>query len=480
MKKIFVVIAVLTMIFSIFAESTIKLKKDKYRLYFENINSIEKIKHNDDKELRVEGKNIAIKIENNNIFINGEKKSVINKISFPKEIEFKVIREDQTMTFKDGSLTIKTDKEDKIIQIEDKKILVKDNNDTIRIDENGIFIDSADGEKVKLGKGGLNIKENDEETDLGFLGRLIGNVAGKIAHFAVRQSMNYDDVLNKKLNKYVKNESLIGTDDLNIDIDDEDIEKIKNKAKEDIKRAVPEIERYSYKDVKDINLKLVSSDYVVKKSDDDEVELKILKNRYPEENYKIKISKKGNVLNIEEELETSFPDLDTKFILSIPPQIKLKIDSTSAEGTVTGISELEKLDISSTSGDLVISNLTGIKSAEINIVSGDLNISSLDGKDLFIASTSGDSVVNKIKITNLNIKVTIGDLVLKKVEAEGVKFKSVSGDLEGANCNIKNFEANTVSGDIQFKDSEIKSKIFKSVSGDFNISRIINKKEVNL
>ncbi len=472
MKKLFIILSIIVFSLSIFAESRIKLQEDKYDLSFENITKIEKVDHNSEKELRVKGEEITIKIEKNQIAIKSKKKSVINSISFPRNVEFRLVRKDQIMTFKDNSLVVKTEKEDKIIEIKKDRILVKDGADTVRIDEDGIFIDSADGEHVRLGKNGLMVKDNDEETDLGFFGRLIGNIAGKIANFAVRQSVNYNNILNNKLNNFVSDENLLDPDDLNIDIDREDIDEIKKKA-EDVKEEVPQIENYVYRNINELDLKLVSSDYVIKKSDTENVKIKIIKNKFPQNNYKINIKQDNKKLEIEEKLKASFSRLDVKFIINVPRNISLNIDTTSADGTVNGIEKINKLNIISTSGDVSLYNLKKIDTTIIKVVSGDLNLTSLTGKNLNITTTSGDSIIKDVELSNLGIKVTSGDIKINNSIINKFDYKSISGDLEGKDCNINTLEADTTSGDIDFESSKIKSKVFKSISGDFNISRLL-------
>jgi len=472
MKKFFIVFTVFLLSFPVFGLSKIKLSQDSYNLEFNKIDKIKNVKQQESEYLIVDGRNIKINVQGAMISITGEEKSTIEKIIFPANVEFNITKNKQNLKFHDGVLKIESEDGKDFVELnKDGKIFITDGDDVVKIDEDGIFITSEEGDLIEIGKKGLILKSEGEEKNLGFLGQLIGNLAGKITHYAINKKMNYNIFLNEKINDSLADRDLLGDDGLNIDINTDNIK--------DATEYMKSVEKYSFENIDSLSLKVVASNYSILRSEDGKLTAKIFKYKYPKDKYSVDFKQEDGELTVEEKIKGSVNYLNVKYVFYVPKNMKIKVNSTSGIGYIKDV-RFKKIKIDSISGDLTIINSSSSENLTIENVSGDINISNFNTANAKISSTSGELGLNNFEVDNFQLNVTSGDVSLNKGKINYLKYNSTSGDFTGYNCDILDFDAKTISGDVELKNSRLKNKKFNTLSGDFLLSELEISEEIIL
>lgn len=210
----------------------------------------------------------------------------------------------------------------------------------------------------------------------------------------------------------------------------------------------------SYNDVTSINLSLISTDIIIKKTEGEVIKVEYYSNN--DRNPSIEIV--DNVIKIEEDEFNSacigFCNINRKAILYIPSQYAGAYNFVTISGDIDS-------EIDMTNNQVIITTVSGdIKLNEVNNISttttsGDVNIKNIIGQ-INAITTSGDI---KIETFNINTESSIN---------------TVSGDIEIDNneCNCY-VEFSTISGDNHIKKSDRKSDIVlkvKTTSGDISVN----------
>lgn len=177
-----------------------------------------------------------------------------------------------------------------------------------------------------------------------------------------------------------------------------------------------------------------------------------------------------------------------RFDITIPDDVFLKVDNSSGDVKVEGISGNDyiietssgdiflkdisgKLKARSTSGDVVIDNLSG--NIDMQSTSGDQEYRKIVG-NLETRATSGDIDIRDVK-GNLYAKTTSGDIEIDDVEGS-LSLNATSGNLEGYRVLLADdSNAQSTSGDIYLEflnELELIGFDLKATSGDLRVGTV--------
>ncbi len=231
------------------------------------------------------------------------------------------------------------------------------------------------------------------------------------------------------------------------------------------------------KDLKNVNIGLVSDDFEYLTHDKDTIEVYFKNIENPN---KYDVSFKNGLFELRKEstvslFRISFKTKSGKIKVLVPKNIVLEEFSFKS---VSGDSEICEIDaktvlIKSTSADIQVKGIKATNS-KITTVSGDCNIETFEFGELNVSSVSGDFNLEDGKIEGkLNLNTVSGDFNIKNVKSGEAKLHTVSGDLDGKEFYPSIVNLKAVSGDIKIrnndklKEIEIGSK--KTVSGSISI-----------
>jgi DUF4097 and DUF4098 domain-containing protein YvlB len=140
--------------------------------------------------------------------------------------------------------------------------------------------------------------------------------------------------------------------------------------------------------------------------------------------------------------------------ISVPPETRLNIKTTSADVKVEDIQE--KVRINTVSGDVEVESIKG--GIDFSSVSGDFYLLDIRG-DLLLEGTSSDMKLERIK-GDVRIDCVSGDLILQEISGD-IEASTSSGDMEVEQSQGE-LDLITISGDV-----EVRTEI--SAEGEYTI-----------
>ena len=182
---------------------------------------------------------------------------------------------------------------------------------------------------------------------------------------------------------------------------------------------------------------------------------------------KIEVQKDGEEVDI----QTEYPRHSfsrgfscwVNYEISVPPETRLNIKSTSADVEVEDIQE--KLRINTVSGDVEATSIDGV--LDLTSVSGDFYLLDITG-DLLLEGTSSDMMLEQIK-GDVRIDCVSGDLTLQDISGD-IEASTSSGDMEVEQTEGE-LDLNTISGDVEVR-TEISAEgeyIVETTSGEVTL-----------
>jgi hypothetical protein len=115
---------------------------------------------------------------------------------------------------------------------------------------------------------------------------------------------------------------------------------------------------------------------------------------------------------------------DTKYELSVPQGVRLRVETTSGDITARDVNG--PVDLRSTSGDVTLHGANG--RIEISTTSGDIDAARLRG-DVEVHAVSGEFMVADVE-GSIRVETVSSDIVLRNVRVRSATAETVSGEIE--------------------------------------------------
>ena len=173
-----------------------------------------------------------------------------------------------------------------------------------------------------------------------------------------------------------------------------------------------------------IKIKLILGNCIINKSKDNKVHVHLVYD-YPDDQFEAILKEKGKSLYFQEKLHGRNPEGDSKWIISIPDDIKVDFNSATGDLTIEGI----KAEIDANSGTGNMELFKSIGEFEINSGTGDIIVNYSEGEFDLNSGTGKLEIENSQG--NFDANSGTGNVKAKNVtfEDEG-DFNSGTGDVE--------------------------------------------------
>ena len=219
----------------------------------------------------------------------------------------------------------------------------------------------------------------------------------------------------------------------------------------------------TFKNVKEVKIKTVSGNCIIKKGDNDEVKV-VLTYTYRDFEFEPEFEQRGNRLILVERFSSHRNSHGSStWRLTVPE--KTNIDFSTASGDLE-VEDLKSLiEAETASGNVQLMNMTG--EFDISTASGDVDAKSLQGKINF-STASGDVDLSEIS-GDLRISTASGRITATNVEGE-IKLSTASGNVDLSSSSGE-FDIGTASGEVDANGIVIEGKSsFGAASGDIDVS----------
>ncbi len=218
----------------------------------------------------------------------------------------------------------------------------------------------------------------------------------------------------------------------------------------------------SFKNVKEVKIKTVSGDCIVKKGAGSEVEV-VLTYTFDDDDFEPEFEQSGDRLTLVERFHGRNMHGKSTWRLTVPE--KTDIDFSTASGDLE-VSELQSsIEAGTASGDVILLNVNG--AIEISTASGDIEGKQLEGT-LQISTASGEVDVQNSSGKS-KISTASGRIRVVKTMGEQ-KVSTASGNIKLSNGSGE-FEVSAASGDISADEITITARSkFSTASGDVEVS----------
>ena len=215
MKKILIVILMLSNIFLMATKEKISIKSDEVELSFENVNIEELVFYDEEKVIVEYEKSDDVKIEKSNdkILISSPNEKKVN-IWLPKSKCYFFRKDEALVKFSFEQVIIYGD-EGEIVNFSNGKLTVIDEEDNTKvvIDSEGIHVED-DGEKVEITSAGITVeKEDGDKVYTGFWGQILGGVIKSVAGSAINYAgENPEEIIKNIINENQSNREIFEFD----------------------------------------------------------------------------------------------------------------------------------------------------------------------------------------------------------------------------------------------------------------------------
>lgn len=486
MRRTLLIIAIMTVAVSIFAGDSIPLLGNEYTIKLSNITRVSTVNFSNDNTLVADG-TVTITEANGVITLNGTREVNVISLVFPESKEF-TVTSGGIFTFKNRFFTLTGRNEKQFIRFDKGGFFLQNDKTVVKISEGVISIRDDEGDRVEISKKGTVIKGDDDQVRLGILGKFISYVVRKaVVHNIDSQKIIADTLTLVAQEEEIDVDVVGGT--FNVDIDKGNV----SITTDDVKT-----ESTKFEHVKAIDVALVSSKVVMKKTSDASLIVEVKRPKTLPKGYSYSIDHNGSTVIIKEKFNGNVSmSAPVVFTVYIPEPIDSKVKTVSGEIAINGLTT-KALLLESVSGEIAVSNVITQKKAEFKTISGMITINEFDGEHSVVSTTSGELLIRKVTgkslsatvssgdvtiddvtIDAVTLKTTSGDISLSNAQIKKVDFVSVSGDLNGVTCTIDEFGGKSTSGDAVFTESKVRRKTFSSISGSFNASLLYDDTEAS-
>ncbi len=238
---------------------------------------------------------------------------------------------------------------------------------------------------------------------------------------------------------------------------------------------IEQVETVSGSDVENIEIRATSADIKIVSVDREDIYAKLSGNvsEKNKDKYKLKVKEvDGNV-----HIEVEQPKMEFQFGTNIT-NLKLEVEvpaktytevstySTSSDIHMSGL-QVGSLRTEVTSGDILVEGVKITDNYSIELTSGDVRIENTEAKAIAIEGTSGDITFKEV-LGDVQVDTTSGDINVWGVQGN-IDLETTSGDIEIDNERVTgNLEVEVTSGDVrvQFDESPTSLTVdFKGGSG---------------
>ena len=231
-------------------------------------------------------------------------------------------------------------------------------------------------------------------------------------------------------------------------------------------------ETVSDSDVENIEIRATSADIKIVSVDREDIYAK-LSGDVSEKNkdkYKLKVKEVDGNVHIEVEqpkMEFQFGTNITnlKLDVEVPERTfaELSTYSTSSDIHMSGL-QVGSLRTEVTSGDILVEGIKITDNYSIELTSGDVRIENTEAKDITIEGTSGDITFKEV-LGDVQVDTTSGDVNVLGVQGN-IDVETTSGDIEIDNERVTgNLEVEVTSGDVRVQFDEIPTSLAVDFQG---------------
>lgn len=147
------------------------------------------------------------------------------------------------------------------------------------------------------------------------------------------------------------------------------------------------------------------------------------------------------------------------------------LESTS--GNIEAGGNVGKFSASAVSGDIKLNSNTVAESVKVSTTSGELSLSGVSAEDAKISSTSGDVELKNANLTSVDVNTMSGEIDFNNVVCSGdMDIDTTSGDIDLEKVDAENYTVNSTSGEIDAKILSDKIYNVSSVSGSIDVPKI--------
>ncbi|NLP49833.1 DUF4097 family beta strand repeat-containing protein [Bacillus sp. RO1] len=239
--------------------------------------------------------------------------------------------------------------------------------------------------------------------------------------------------------------------------------------------SIEQEETVSDSKAKNIEIRATSADIKVVSVDREDIYAK-LSGDVSEKNkdkYKLKVKEVNGNIHIvvqQPKMEFQFGTNITRLKLEVEVPEKtyteLSTYSTSSDIQISGL-QIGSLKTELTSGDILVEDVKITESYSIKLTSGDVRIENTEAKAIAIAGTSGDITFKEV-LADVQVDTTSGDINVWGVQGN-IVVETTSGDIDIENERVTgNIEVEVTSGDVRVKYDENPTSLavdFKGQSG---------------
>ncbi len=215
----------------------------------------------------------------------------------------------------------------------------------------------------------------------------------------------------------------------------------------------------TFKNIKEVKFKGMSSDCVVKGVKGNEV---IVYLEYTSDNdyFKPQIKEDNGTLILKDRWHGGE---ECVWTITVPPKTAVKLSSVSGDFSIEGLES--EIDAKTVSGDITARDCKG--EVRLNSTSGEFEVKNLEG-EIDLDGASSDMKAEKLS-GDIEIQTASGDIEAVAFKGE-ISLKAASGDIEIEQAKGE-FKVQTASGDINASDISIENESqFKVASGDVEVT----------
>jgi len=464
MKKLFVLMIIISAVFLQAVKTDIKIKDTEVTLNLENI-KIKDIEYVSGKTLTViHGKKerVELSFEEKQVNITAPALTKV-KLKLPASKTYTFPMEDGKFVFTENLATIHGN-DGEIVQFSQDGLYIKDNDEEVRIGKNGIYVDSEE-EKVQINSTGI-IVENEDSDENETITNMWGQMLGGFIGFIAKASMSFLGDDSAKVAEYILNDEIDGGSSavhLNFNSDDD------GEPKEKVTTTTTET--YGVSQGTSLTVININGNIDIFRADDDAITLEAIQTtNYGEKAMKncvIDVTDSKN-FKIETIHKTKNTRVSTSYKIYVPDMVKLE-SLTSSNGNIK---------VEGQKGDAIFKTSNG--SVNVTMFNGSLGVKTSNGK----IQIDGVTGVTDLKTSNAKIIVKNSPMLESARTSNGsvsVEMASLANDLEidTSNSSVavylpKNADA-TVSGetsngsiktfDLEFSNFEQRNNKFSGELG---------------
>lgn len=229
--------------------------------------------------------------------------------------------------------------------------------------------------------------------------------------------------------------------------------------------ASGEVISKTFKDIRQIKIKTVSGDCIIKRGSSDEIKL-TLTYTFSQEDYEPQIEQFGNRLQLRERFRSPGWGGDRSgtatWALTVPENVDVDFSTASGDLKIMGLKS--EIEAGTASGDVLLRQCSG--EVSVGTASGEVELEDCDG-ELKIGTASGDVQISTVS-GHTKIGTASGGIRAEGLQGE-FKLGTASGSIR-ARSLLGEMKLSSASGDIEATDVTVTGRsTFSAASGSVEI-----------